>query len=188
MRFPWATHLVITINGHERLEWLVYKAGKRLKEELQKLKVTLNIEKTKIVNMEKGEPFGFLGFEYRLIKHNNGKKMVRIIPQKKKTQKLISEVREHLRKYKYLRVEEAVKLLNPKIRGWVNYFRIGQCSKLFRFIRQWIEQKVRRFQARKQLRKGYRWKEWSKEVIYKQWGLYDDYKVRYHGLKANPSD
>ena len=180
-----ADDIVITVNGHERLQWLVDKAEKRLKEELKKLKVSLNDEKTRIVDVERGETFGYLGFEYRLVKNSNGKKMVLIRPQKKKVQNLINEVREFLRKFKYLKVQEVVKQLNPKIRGWVNYFRIGTCSKLFSFIRQWIEQKVRRFQAKKQLRKGYRWKEWSKDVVYREWGLYDDYKIRYHGMKAN---
>lgn len=99
----------------------------------------------------------------------------------------MGEIREQLREFKHLKVKEAVKQLNPKIRGWVNYFRIGHCSRLFSFIRQWIEQKVRRFQAKKQLRKGYRWKEWSNEVIYIEWGLYNDYKIRYYRMKANPA-
>lgn len=84
-----AEDIVITVNGHERLGWLVDKAGIRLKEELQKLKVTLNIDKTKTVDMEKGETFGFLGFEYRLVKNNNGRKIVLIRPQEKKVQKFM---------------------------------------------------------------------------------------------------
>lgn len=182
-----ADDIVIAVNGHERLQWLVYKAMKRLKEELSKLKVCMNTEKTRIVELEKGDTFGFLGFEYRLIRHSNGKKMVLIRPQKKKVQKLLTEVREHLRKYSFLNVREVVKLLNPKIRGWVNYFRIGHCSKLFSFIRRWIEQKIRRFQAKKQLRRGYRWKEWNNEVVYGKWGLYNDYEIRYYKVKANPA-
>nr|WP_207726843.1 group II intron reverse transcriptase/maturase [Anaerosolibacter carboniphilus] len=181
-----ADDLVIAVNGHERLQWLVDKAARRLKEELGNLKVSLNTEKTKIVNMEKGDTFGFLGFEYRLIKTHNGKRMVQIRPKKKQVQKFINEVKTHLREFRFLNVREMIKLLNPKIRGWVNYFRIGHCSKLFNFIRNWIERKVRRFQAKKQKRMGYGWKRWSKDVIYEEWGLYDDYKIRYHRMKANP--
>ena len=39
----------------------------RLREELAKLKVEINEEKSKIVDLAKGGSFTFLGFEYRRI-------------------------------------------------------------------------------------------------------------------------
>jgi RNA-directed DNA polymerase len=38
-----------------------------LREELAELNVTINEEKSRTVNLSKGESFSFLGFEYRLI-------------------------------------------------------------------------------------------------------------------------
>ncbi len=35
--------------------------------------------------------------------------------------------------------------------------------------------------------KGFGWKVWSREEIYKKWGLYNDYQIRYIRLKATPS-
>ncbi|WP_240991966.1 recombinase family protein, partial [Wolbachia endosymbiont of Glossina morsitans morsitans] len=42
--------LVILIDGHQKWEWLEKSVHKRLQEELAKLEVEVNKEKTKIVN------------------------------------------------------------------------------------------------------------------------------------------
>jgi hypothetical protein len=72
------------------------------------------------------------------------------------------------------------------IRGWVNYFRIGHSSDCFTFVKDWIERKVRRRLMRTRKRKGFGWKRWSKEWLYAELGLYNDYQVRYHQPKAAP--
>jgi hypothetical protein len=35
-------------------------------------------------------------------------------------------------------------LINPILRGWVNYFAVGHSSECFSFIQDWVEKKVRR--------------------------------------------
>src|SRR5438552_8294260 len=62
-----ADDLVILMDSHPRHGWLVKAVEKRLREELAKLNVTINEEKSRTVNLSKGESFSFLGFEYRLI-------------------------------------------------------------------------------------------------------------------------
>lgn len=182
----YADDMVILVNGHPALAWLVKKAERRLREELSRLQVKLNLEKTKIVEMEQGETFSFLGFEYRLIQMKK-RKMVLIRPKKKKVQDLITKVREHLNSRRNQNVRQMIKELNPILRGWVNYYRIGHSSKDFSFIRQWVERKVRRFVRKSQGRKGYGWKEWSSQVVYEDWGLYNDYRIRYHEPKVKPA-
>lgn len=181
-----ADDMVILINGHPALSWLVEKAKRRLVTELGRLQVRLNTEKTKIVDLEQGETFDFLGFEYRLIKMEK-RKMILIKPKKKKVQALRDKVREHIKSHNNQNVYQMVKGLNPILRGWVNYYRIGHSSKEFSQIRQWVEQKVRRFVRKSQGRKGYGWKEWSSKVVYEQWGLYNDYQIRYHETKVKPA-
>lgn len=180
-----ADDMVILVNGHPALAWLAEKAERRLKEELNRLQVQLNPEKTKIVELEQNETFGFLGFEYRLIKMKKHK-MVVMRPKKKKVQDLVTKVREHLKNYRNQNVYQMVQGLNPILRGWVNYYRVGHSSREFRFVREWVERKVRRFVRKSQGQKGYGWKKWSKQVIYEEWGLYDDYKIRYHEPKVKP--
>ncbi|MCA1681834.1 MAG: group II intron reverse transcriptase/maturase, partial [Actinobacteria bacterium] len=40
-------------------------------------------------------------------------------------------------------VERVVKVINPILRGWVQYFAIGDASRCFGFIKDWVEKKVR---------------------------------------------
>jgi RNA-directed DNA polymerase len=181
-----ADDMVILINGHPALSWLVSKAYKRLKEELTRLKVKMNTEKTKIVDMDGGETFDFLGFTFRKVSMNTPKEMVTMTPKKRKVQNLVKKVREYLKKSISLKVREMIQGLNDILRGWANYYRIGHSSRIFSKIRHWVEKKVRRFVRKSQGRSGFGWKEWSKDVVYTKWGLYDDYKIRYYMLKAKP--
>jgi RNA-directed DNA polymerase len=35
-------------------------------------------------------------------------------------------------------------LINPVLRGWVNYFRVGYSSRRFGYVKGWVEKKIRR--------------------------------------------
>ena len=59
-----ADDLVILVDGYRRWSWLLKGACRRLFEELDKLDVQLNKEKSRIVDLAKGESFSFLGFEF----------------------------------------------------------------------------------------------------------------------------
>jgi RNA-directed DNA polymerase len=45
---------------------------KRLREEFAKLQVEINDEKSRIVDLERGESFGFLGFDFRFLRTLSG--------------------------------------------------------------------------------------------------------------------
>jgi len=127
-----ADDMVILVNGHAALEWLVWKAMKRMKEELTKLKVTMNADKTKIVDMNKGETFDFLGFTFRKVSQGKPDEMVTMTPRKKKVLAFVAKVRKYIRENRDLKVGAMVKGLNAIIRGWVNYYRIGHSTRVFR--------------------------------------------------------
>ena len=55
-----ADDLVILIDAHKRHDWLTGTMTKRLREEFGKLQVEINDEKSRIVDLERGESFGFL--------------------------------------------------------------------------------------------------------------------------------
>jgi RNA-directed DNA polymerase len=181
-----ADDLTILVNGHEALSWLVERAERRLREELGKLQVKLNTDKTKTVDLLKGQTFSFLGFVYRLVQ-NGTRKMVLIRPTKEKVQQLVEKVRILLRANRDKNVHDVIRKLNPILQGWVNYYRIGHSASVFSFIRHWVEKKIRRFVRHSQKRKGFGWNVWSSDVIYRRWGLFDDYQIRYHGAKALPT-
>ena len=41
-------------------------------------------------------------------------------------------------------IERVINMINPVLRGWVNYFAIGHSSECFSFIKDWVAKKVRR--------------------------------------------
>jgi RNA-directed DNA polymerase len=76
-----ADDMVILVDSHPREQWLRQAIEKRLREELAKLEVEVNEEKSRKVDLEKGESFGFLGFEFRRIRSRQGRWMPLRIPR-----------------------------------------------------------------------------------------------------------
>lgn len=176
----YADDLVVLVTPGEWLE----KVNRRLLEELARVEVTVNEEKSQIVNMEKGKSFIFLGFEFRRIKGKNGKYRPDYKPNRKARKALLEKLRLLFRAYQSRPIEGLVKKANPILRGWLNYFRIGNASRDFGYIRDWVECKLRRHEMKARQRKGYGWKRWSREEIVGKSGIYDDYKIRYYRPKA----
>ena len=70
------------------------------------------------------------------------------------------------------------------LRGWVNYFRVGNSSKAFDKVEYHVERKVRRFAAKQRKRTGFGWKRWSSAIVYGTWGLFRDYRLAYASANA----
>ena len=51
-------------------------------------------------------------------------------------------------------MNRVIKLINPILSGWVNYFAVGNSSECFAFIKDWVEKKVRRHMLRARGRDG----------------------------------
>jgi RNA-directed DNA polymerase len=69
----YADDLVILVDAHPRHAWLMKAVDKRLREELAKLQVEINEEKSRVVDLRQGESFSFLGFEFRRVLSFRGK-------------------------------------------------------------------------------------------------------------------
>jgi RNA-directed DNA polymerase len=164
---------------------LADRARERIREEAEAIGVSLNTEKTRKVTLtEPGTSFAFLGFDIRWQPNPTIQKgYAHTSPRRKKVIEILRKVRNTLRASKHLSVRDAVARVNPIIRGWVNYFRIGNSSRELDTVRTGVERKVRRFAVKKLKRRGLGWTRWSSEVVYGTWGLYDDYEVR-HGNRA----
>lgn len=182
-----ADDMVILLHGHPKENWLLEKVQKRLKEELDKLQVQMNEEKTKVVNLRESGCFSFLGFDFRLNKNREGKTYVSKTPRKKKRIEIGKRVRAVLKANRSKPLPEVICSVNAVIRGWVNYFRIGNSNSTFNNVRNDIEKKVRRFVMRRKKLKGFGWTRWSREDIYQKWGLFNDYRIRYVCPKAAPA-
>src|SRR5579864_5506494 len=126
-----ADDMVILIDSHPRNDWLMRAVDKRLREELAKLRVEINEDKSRTIDLTKGESFAFLGFEYRLVLGRNQKMRPQFVPKMKKRTALFAKLREVFRQHVSQPVEEVIKVINPILRGWVNYFRIGHSGRCF---------------------------------------------------------
>jgi len=156
-----ADDLVILIDAHPRHDWLVKAVNKRLREELAKLRVEINEEKSRLANLAKGDSFGFLGFEFRRILSLKGAWRPNYTPRLKKRTALLAKLRDVFRRYASQPVKRVINLINPILRGWVNYFAVGHSSRCFTFVKDWVDKKVRRHMMRWRKRKGFGWRRWG---------------------------
>lgn len=175
-----ADDLVILVDGFRKWEWLIKAAYQRLLEELGKLDIQINPEKTRTLDLARDESFSFLGFDFTRARTWLGKWGVRITPRLKARTALLRKLKEVFRGYNSQPVDRVIYLINPILRGWVNYFRIGHSSKSFGYIRDWVERKIRRHIMRARKRRGFGWNRWSRAWIYTTLRLFDDYRVRYY--------
>src|SRR5690349_667781 len=173
-----ADDAVILIDSYPRHDWLVKAVERRLREELAKLQVEINEEKSRIVDLRKGESFTFLGFEFRRVLSCRGMWRPQYTPRLKKRTALLRKLKEIFRRYTSQSVKRVIELINPILRGWVNYFAVGHSSRYFTFVKDWVEKKTRRHLMRARKHKGFGWKRWSRKWLYEELGLFNNYRVR----------
>src|ERR1700747_2457953 len=183
-----ADDLVVLIDAHPRNAWLIGAVNKRLREEFAKLQVEINEEKSHIVDLDRGESFGFLGFDFRRLR--SIKRQVwraHYTPKLKKRTALLRKLKDVFRRHQSQPVDRVVKLINPVLRGWVNYFAVGHASECFGFVKDWVETKIRRHMLRARNRQGFGWARWSRGWLYQTLKLFDGYRVIRPAPKAAPA-
>lgn len=184
-----ADDLVILIHGHSRSRWLLEAVNRRLREELATLDLEVNEEKSRIVDLTKEESFGFPGFDFRRVRSLRGRWRPHLTPKLKKRTALLRKLKEVFQSHRSQPLHRVIAIINPILRGWVQYFRIGNSSYCFAYVRQWVETKVRRHIMRARKRRGFGWSKWSMSWVYDKLGLFDEYLVRYYRprQKAQPA-
>ena len=182
-----ADDMVILVDAHRRHDWLMKAVEKRLREEFAKLQVEINEEKSSTVDLSRGESFGFLGFDFRRTRSIKGVWRPQYAPKLKKRTALLQKLKEVFRKHQSQPVDRVVHLINPILRGWVNYFAIGHSSQCFNYIQDWVEKKIRRHLMRSRKRRGFGWQRWSRQWLYDGLGLFKGYRVSRAVLKATPA-
>jgi RNA-directed DNA polymerase len=172
-----ADDAVILVDGHHKWDWLWAGVNKRLREELNKLQVHINEEKTKELDLVKGDSFGFLGFEFRRLKTKTGKWGANYQPKKQARTKVIDKMRDVFQRHESQPLARVRDLINPILRGWVQYFRIGHSSKAFGYVKDWLTKKIRRHLMKAKGKMGFGWKLWSTKELYAIYNIYSDFKV-----------
>jgi len=178
-----ADDIVVLVSNHPgNRRWPPF-VEKRLREEFGKLDLTVNEEKSRVVNFSAGEPFDFLGYAFRWVNQRGkpSKKLVLCEPQKSRSIRLVRSLRQELRRHRSRPIEDVVAfVVNPRVRGWVNYFNWGNAARRLSDVRWRVEQLVRRFASRQRPKRrgGRPWTTWSHAELYGDWGLYSSYQVR----------
>lgn len=177
-----ADDLVVLISSHPRARHWAALVERRLREELLKVDLTVNEEKTRIVAFDRGEPFDFLGYTFRWVPQRKDptKKMVLAQPQKKKQTTFLRELGAVMRRCLHVPIEKVVReVVNPRVRGWVNFFRWGNAGAVLSYVSWQVDKKVRVFATRQRPKRrgGRRWTTWRADEIYGTWGLFSGYAV-----------
>ncbi len=110
----------------------------------------LSREKTKITHIDDG--FDFLGINVRKYK---GKYISK--PSKKSTKRFLANIREIIKSNPTAKPENLIRLLNPKIRGWANYFRFSCAKETFGFVDYCIYKALWSWVCRRHPGKGAYW-------------------------------
>jgi RNA-directed DNA polymerase len=173
-----ADDIVITVSGHSTKRGWAERALQRLQEQLVPLGVELNKEKTKVVDLLKGEAFGFLGFDLRSVpKRRRDGYLILMTPKKKARKAIKSKIRELIRHGGATPAKMLVAQINAVLAGWVHYFRVGHSSRAFSEVRDYVEMKIRTLLTRRKRRRksSVGWRRWSNEYLYQVLGLYWDW-------------
>jgi len=182
-----ADDMVVLVDAHPRHAWLRQAVPTRLRQELAKLQVEVNEDKSTTVELDRGGSFGFLGFDFRRTRSLRGVWRPQYTPKLKKRTALLSKLRDIFRRHRSQPIGRVIDAINPVLRGWVNYFAVGHASRCFNYIRNWVEKKIRRHMTRARKCRGFGWMKWSRRWMYETLGLFNGYRVRYTASKASPA-
>ena len=131
---------------------------------LGRMGLTLNSEKTQLVGLRRGaEGFDFLGFHFRKRESYRwrGKWYLQHWPRKKAMKAVRAKVRALTgRSTLGWSVELLLHRLNPILRGWGNYFRVGNSSAAFSDIDRYVTMRLCMWLSRKHKRR-WSWQRWT---------------------------
>jgi len=117
------------------------------------LGLQLNPDKTRIVRLTKGEQgFDFLGFHHRKVEAWRwpGRFYMQRWPSKRAMASIKDKARQATdRRFVGYSLETAVQRLNPVLRGWGNYFRVGNSARKFSTVDSYVHMRLARLASTK---------------------------------------
>lgn len=143
----YADDFIITSENREVLETEIKPL---VAEFLSERGLTLSQEKTMITNINDG--FDFLGFNIRKYKNQ-----ILTKPSKPAQKRFLAKVRTTVKSNKACRQESLIRLLNPMITGWGNYYRHGATRDAFHWADNQIYNALWQWAKRRHSKKGKRW-------------------------------
>ena len=128
-----------------RSKMAALRALEEVRQIMKKLKLTLHPTKTRLVEMH-GEGFEFLGFHFQ---KRTDRKTGKLLPYFWPGQKAMKTVRSKIRQItdrsrKRLPMTRIVEDLNPVVRGWRNYFCVGNSTKKLKDLDRYVWLRIRK--------------------------------------------
>ncbi|MEM7495327.1 MAG: AAA family ATPase, partial [Myxococcota bacterium] len=141
--------------GHTRQDCA--QARERLDAWLATRGLRLSEKKTRIVHLRQG--FNFLGFTIRHYRTRSTKRgwVCLTVPSREAVRTFKGNLKAAFMTARTWKVDDAVTLLNKKIVGWANYFRIGASKRTFSKLDAWMWRREERFARRRHPNKSWRW-------------------------------
>lgn len=143
----YADDFIITSENREVLETEIKPL---VTEFLAERGLTLSEEKTVITNVNDG--FDFLGFNIRKFKNQ-----ILTKPSKPAQKRFLAKVRTTIKSNKACKQESLIRLLNPMITGWGNYYKHGATRDAFHWADNQIYKTLWQWAKRRHSKKGKRW-------------------------------
>jgi RNA-directed DNA polymerase len=149
-------------------------AARRIQKQLS---VELHPQKTRIVQVQYG--FEFLGYKIKRGKNlylpatkiRSGARSggLYAYPRDKSIRRFKDEVRQRTKRRVPLPTEQLIKMLNPLLRGWGEYYKRAHVRKLFNQLDRWI---VRRIWSHRYKRwRNCGWKQLPSATLFSEYGL-----------------
>ncbi|GAG86081.1 unnamed protein product, partial [marine sediment metagenome] len=121
----YADDFIITGTSRELLENKIQPAVENF---LRERGLSLSKEKTKITHINQG--FNFLAVNIR--NYSNGKLIMK--PTKENVSAFLTSIKQVIKSNPTAKTENLIHLLNPKIRGWANYYRHICAKRTFGYV------------------------------------------------------
>ena len=137
------------------------EALERLQLVLEHLHLNLNAAKSRMVDLREGrEGFDFLGFHHRKVRSCRYHRFyLQRWPGRKAVQAIRGRVRIIVGGRQGLdrNLKEIIRELNPVLRGWGNYFRVGNSSKQLHMVDSFVRERLCLFLSKKHKKSGRGW-------------------------------
>ncbi|MHB8114937.1 MAG: group II intron reverse transcriptase/maturase [Acidithiobacillus ferrivorans] len=152
------------------------------KKVLDRLGLTLNAKKTRIVNAMK-EPFDFLGHRFAVQPSKvTGELKTFYYPAPKAMKSVKQKIRDVVRKGQHWDLPTLVKeKVNPILRGWGNYFKTGNSRKHFLSIANYTTWTLCIMLRKKHKKRGKGWRDHPPSWFYDYHGLFKLYSLSVTG-------
>ena len=116
----------------------------------------LSVNETKTSIKHRSEGFNFLGFTIKLFESSNRQSLI-TRPAKKRVQRYLSYIKTIISKNKQIKTDDLINLLNPKIRGWTNYYMFVSSKKIFSYVDYRLFKLIWRWCKRRHPKKSSQW-------------------------------